>query len=116
MSILSWPEGWDVLGVPRVGCSHGQDIPGSFPFLSSEKCLQDSSEVEGVKNSRFWVWLDFKFPFVVFRSPVCNELSSAAAFKMMKMQMPDLRYCNEVSIYNRVCHWNYHVIFLNKGG
>lgn len=42
---LPGPEGWDVLGegVPRVGHSHGQQLPGSFPFLSSEKDLQDSS-------------------------------------------------------------------------
>lgn len=71
-----------------------QDIPGSFSFLSSEKGLQDSSEVEGVKSSRFWVWLNFTFLFVLFRSSVCRELSLASAFKMVKMQMPDLRYCN----------------------
>lgn len=79
-------------GAPMGGSCQG--IPGSLPSFSWEKNLQASSEVKGVKSSRFWVWLNFTFPFVLFRSAVGSHPSSASAFKMVKMQMPDLRYCN----------------------
>lgn len=79
MAVHPWPVGWDAFGegAPRVGHCHGQQLlgcpgPGVFAFSSSVKWLKDNSQVEGMKNSRLWVWLNFTplFPFVLFRSPV----------------------------------------------
>lgn len=83
MSILPLVRGLGCFGRGQAGHS-----------ISWDKCLQAGSEVEGVKSSKFLVWLNFIFPFVLFKSSVCTELSSASAFKMVKMQMADLRYCN----------------------
>lgn len=95
-------------GYPRVGLSHGREQPrhpGPRDLVFSSR-LKDNSQAEGVKNSRLWVRLNFSpsFPLSCFGLWFCRKRSSASAFQMVKMQMPDLRYYNWVSIYNIVHH------------
>lgn len=102
MSICPRPVGWDAFGkgVPRVGCFYGRQLPGClgpgvFAFSFSVKWLKDNSQVEGVKNSGLWVWLNFTPCFLLscLGLQFCSRVL-ASAFQMVKMQMPDLRYYN----------------------
>lgn len=95
-------------GVPRVGHSYDQQLPGhpqlgAFAFLTSVKWLKGKSQVEGVKNSRLWIWLNFTlFLFALFRSPVLQQ--TFLSFCLSDGESADARpKMLQLSIFNIVC-------------